>query len=269
VSGTLITFIGAGNMADALIRGLLARGVRRPGEVLATDVSPERREAMAARHGIRTSADNAAACEGADWVVLAVKPQVLPDVLKALAGRLSPAARVLSIAAGIRTAKIEDALGGAPRVVRAMPNTPALVGRGASALCAGRHARPADLDEAERLLSAVGLVVRVGEDDMDAVTALSGSGPAYVFVLVEAMLAAAARMGLEPATARALTRATVAGAAELLAPDDADPSELRRRVTSKGGTTEAALRVLDDRHVLESIVQAIRRAQERSRELAR
>ena len=184
-----IVFIGAGNMAEALVRGLLAAGVASAEHLFVTDVLPARRAHFLSRYSVAGGADNADAARSADVIVLAVKPQQMPDVCRELAGALPRDPLILSIAAGATTARIEEWLGGAARVVRAMPNTPALVGAGVTALAPGRRATAADLDRAERLLGAVGAVVRVGEDALDAVTAISGSGPAYVFYLAEAMRA--------------------------------------------------------------------------------
>lgn len=263
-----LVFLGAGNMAEALIKGLIAQGVVSADRIVATDVRPERLDELRARYGIGTSTDNAAAVAGADAVVLAVKPQQMAEVLAGIRAALPAAALVISIAAGKKAAMIETALGGTARVVRVMPNTPALVGAGASAVAAGRHATDADLTLSERLLGAVGLVVRVAEDRMDAVTALSGSGPAYVFHLAESMLEAAARMGLDPAVAKQLTVQTIAGAAKLMAESAEPPSVLRERVTSKGGTTAAALAVLGERGVHPAVVDALQAACARSRELS-
>ncbi len=261
-----IVFIGAGNMAEALVKGLRAAGV--PGARMGvTDVRPERLAWFRDRYGVAGTADNAAAAAGADLLVLAVKPQQFDEVLPALCGA-GGRALVVSIAAGIPTARIERALGAASRVVRAMPNTPALVGAGVSALCAGSRAGEADLARAERILRAVGSTVRVPESLMDAVTAVSGSGPAYVFRLMEAMEAAARRQGLAPDVARALVGGTVLGAGRLAVESGRAPDELRAQVTSKGGTTEAAFRVLEDRDLAGAMDAAMDAAARRARELA-
>jgi len=268
MSGDLV-FLGAGNMAEALLQGVL-HNARWPRErLVVTDIVAERREKLAHQFGVRALADNAAAVRGAALVVLAVKPQVLLGVLAGIRAALPAEALVLSIAAGVPTGRIEAALSGAARVVRAMPNTPALVGCGAAAICAGRQATADDLAAAERLLGAAGLVVRVAEKDMDAVTALSGSGPAYVFYLMEAMLEAARRMELPAAVAQPLVYATIKGAAELIQQQGLPPQELRRRVTSPGGTTAAAMDVQDRRQVMAALVEAMLAAHRRAGELAR
>lgn len=263
-----LVFIGAGNMAEALIKGLVGRGVVISTAITATDVRPERLEEMKQAFGIHATADNQAAVANADAIVLAVKPQQMADVLADLKSSLPKTALVISIAAGKRAAMFESALGDGTRVVRVMPNTPALVGAGASAIARGRWATEDDLAMAEELLGAVGLVVRTDESMMDAVTALSGSGPAYVFYLAEAMLEAAKRMGMDANVSKQLTAATIAGAAKLMAESNDPPSVLRERVTSKGGTTAAALGVMNDRKVFDAVVDALLAAAARSKELS-
>jgi pyrroline-5-carboxylate reductase len=268
-SGRKIVFIGAGQMAEALVRGLLAAGLARPEDLLVTDVSPDRLAHFRARYGIDGGNDNAAAARLADALVLAVKPQVLPEVCRGLVGALTHDPLTISIAAGVPAARIEDWLGGSARVVRAMPNMPALIGAGMTAIAPGRRATAKDLERAEQLLGAAGAVVRVREEELDAVTAVSGSGPAYVFYLAEAMRAAAEGLGLGPSLADTLVRRTILGAGRLLeAEREANPEELRRRVTSKGGTTEAAVGVLETRGVRAAIVEAVRAAAARARELS-
>lgn len=264
-----IVFIGAGNMAEALVRGLVGPGGRSPGTLVVTDPRAERCAFFWERFGVRGLSDNAAAVQGADVVVLAVKPQVMGEVLGGLTSALPVQARLVSIAAGIRCATIEAVFAHQPSVVRVMPNTPALVGQGVSALCPGRWAREADLVQAEALLRPVGTVVRVEESQMDAVTALSGSGPAYVFYLMESMLRAAAELGLAPAVARQLVYQTVAGAAALAADSTEAPEVLRARVTSKGGTTAAAIGLMDERGVCDALAAAVRAAHRRAGELSR
>lgn len=263
-----LVFIGAGNMAEALIKGLVGRGVVNSTAITATDVRPERLEEMKQAFGIHATADNKTAVANADAIVLAVKPQQMADVLADLKSALPKTALVISIAAGKKAAMFESALGAGTRVVRVMPNTPALVGAGASAIAGGRWTTDDDLAMAEKLLGAVGLVVRTDESMMDAVTALSGSGPAYVFYLAEAMLEAAKRMGMDANISKQLTVATIAGAAKLLAESSDPPSVLRERVTSKGGTTAAALGVMNDRKVFDAVVDALLAAAARSKELS-
>ena len=183
-----IVFLGAGNMAEALAKGLIASGLCTAGRIRVADVSEERREHFRKEYGIEASASNVEALQGADVVVLAVKPQVMNGLLEEIKPAVEKRAVVISIAAGVSTARLEAGLGEGAKVVRVMPNTPALVRMGASGLCAGQWAGETDIEIAESILRAVGITVRVSEPDMDSVTALSGSGPAYVFYLMEAML---------------------------------------------------------------------------------
>jgi len=263
-----IAFIGAGNMAEALIRGLLATKTVPSEKIIATDVRAERLQQLNQEYGVRTASDNKAAVCQADVVVLAVKPQQMSAVLKGSGFRVQGSQLVISIAAGISTERIERELGGQPRVVRAMPNTPALVGAGAAAVCAGKDATEEDLATAEMILSAVGICVRVEESLMDAVTALSGSGPAYVFLVTEAMTAAGVKAGLNEELARKLAVQTVRGTGQLLATTGEKPEVLRQKVTSPGGTTAAALKVMGERKLMEIFGEAIEAAARRSRELS-
>ncbi len=262
-----IAFVGAGNMAGALIRGLVASGAYPASAITASDVRPEALAALRAAHGIATTANNRDAVREADVVVLAVKPQVIHDALDDLAAALHADALVLSIAAGVPTATIESRLAPNARVVRAMPNTPALVGAGATALCPGAHATHADLDIAEALFRAVGIVVRVEEAQMDAVTALSGSGPAYVFMMIEALVDAGVKVGLGRDIAATLAAETVFGAAKLLRDTGEAPEALRAKVTSPGGTTAAGLAALEERGFHDALFAAVERATARGREL--
>jgi pyrroline-5-carboxylate reductase len=268
MNGKLV-FLGAGNMAEALVSGLVACNRWSRKHMVVTDIAPERRARFVQKFNVQALDNNAAAVADAEVVVLAVKPQMLPEVLAGIRTALPADALVLSIAAGITTAKIENLLGGRVRVVRAMPNTPALVGCGVAAICGGRNTKPADMDVAENLLSATGEVVRVDESAMDAVTAVSGSGPAYVFYLMEAMLEAARQLGLPGDVARKLVYTTVKGSAELILQHGVPPEELRARVTSKGGTTAAAIEVKDRREVKAAIIEAVLAAHRRAGELAR
>lgn len=264
-----VAFLGAGNMAEALVRGLLAGPVCDSGQLVVTDVRPERLAYFQSTFGVSGTADNNVAVAQADVVFLAVKPQQLREVAEGLTGHLKADALVLSIAAGVRTATLEQWLGPDVRVVRAMPNTPALVGAGITAICGGRRATAADLALAETLLRAVGAVLQVNEPDMDAVTAVSGSGPAYVFYFMEALMKGAQQLGLTSAVARQLVLGTLAGATKLAEQSDVGPEVLRERVTSKGGTTAAALEVVKARQVAETWVDALAAAQRRSVELSK
>lgn len=261
-----IVFIGAGNMARALIGGLIANGSKH--RVLATDPDPASRAAVESELGIGTLADNRTAVAQADTVVLAVKPQVIDDVLTGLAGAVDPGALVISVAAGISVGRIQGVLGTGQPVVRAMPNTPALYRAGATGLFVAQSCTADQRDRARELFEAVGIVAQVDDEaQMDTVTAVSGSGPAYFFALAEALTRAGTRAGLEPGTARALAEQTAAGAGRMLAESGDDAATLRTRVTSPGGTTAAALECLS-RGNLDALVQdAVDAAVRRGREL--
>jgi pyrroline-5-carboxylate reductase len=261
-----IAFIGAGNMASALIEGLIAAGTCPASHITATDVRADAVAALVQRHAIGAAADNAAAARAADVIVLGTKPQVFPAILPELAQVVDARKLVLSIAAGIPIAVIEGQLAAA-RVVRAMPNTPALVRAGATAIAPGRLASQADMDVAAAIFESVGIVERVPEALLDAVTALSGSGPAYVFLMVEALTQAGVGVGLPEATAAALAAQTVFGAGKLLHESGETPLVLRTKVTSPGGTTLAGLERLAQGGFGAVVASAVERATERAREL--
>jgi pyrroline-5-carboxylate reductase len=262
-----VAFIGAGNMAGALIRGLIGTGTVPADRIIAADPDRARLDALGSELGVRTAEDNAQALRSADVVVLATKPQVFPSVLPALGASLRPDALVVSIAAGISTKIIEGSLPAGARVVRTMPNTPALVGVGATAIAGGKHATDADLALVETLFQSVGLCVRVPESQIDAVTGLSGSGPAYVFAMIEALRDAGVREGLSEETSLQLAAQTVLGAARLLFEQNEPPETLRERVTSPGGTTRAGLDALEASGFAEVLAGAVRAATRRSNEL--
>jgi pyrroline-5-carboxylate reductase len=262
-----ITFIGAGNMAEAIVAGILNQKIIDPADLFVTDISEKRLFHFMMKYGVSTSDDNAYPASLSDVVILSVKPQVFPEIWPEIEEALNPDTLVVSIMAGVPSSKIAN---GKPiRVVRVMPNTPALIGEGAAGIAAGEFATKADLKMAETLMQAVGATVIVEEEELHAVTALSGSGPAYVFYLLEGMLKAAEQMGLEKSLARELALSTVIGAAKLMQETGEDADVLRKKVTSKGGTTAAALQTLDERGVNASIVEALLAAQTRSKELAR
>jgi len=261
-----IVFIGAGNMAEAIVSGILKEKVVAAADIFVTDISEERLTHFMMKYDVSTSDDNAYAVAQADVVVLSVKPQIFPSVWPEIDGSLKPNALVVSIMAGVPSATIAG--GKSIRVVRVMPNTPSLVGKGAAGIAAGEFATPEDIQLADQLMSAVGTTVIVEEEELHAVTALSGSGPAYVFYLLESMLAAADQMELEPALSRELALATVIGAAQLMQESGEAADALRNKVTSKGGTTAAAMNTMEERGVKDSIVAAMLAAQARSKELA-
>jgi pyrroline-5-carboxylate reductase len=261
-----ILFIGGGNMAAAIIGGLIAKDWPAA-SIHAVDVLPEALKRLEQQFGIRTSTDGAAAARNADCILLAVKPQQLRDVARSLAPAID-GKLVISIAAGIRGIDLARWLGPAARIVRAMPNTPALVSAGITGLHAMPGVSESQKQDAERILAAVGATFWVGsERDLDAVTAVSGSGPAYVFYFIEALEQAALELGLPAETARQSALATFAGAVKLALADSADPATLRARVTSKGGTTERAIGLLDQAAVKAAFVRAVRGAAERADEL--
>ena len=260
-----ITFIGAGNMSEAIIAGALKKEVVTADSVTVSDPLEERRNYMQHAYAVRAEEDNARAVANADVVVLAVKPQVFPCVWDSLQSTLSPTSLVVSIMAGVTSETI--AAGSELRVVRVMPNTPSLVGRGASGIAQGALATDSDMEVTERLMQAVGVSVRVQEDQLHAVTALSGSGPAYIFYIMEAMIKKAIELGLDKDSARLLCAETVGGAADLLANSEESPEDLRNRVTSKGGTTAAAIQVFEENDIKLTVSDAMKSAFKRSFEM--
>jgi pyrroline-5-carboxylate reductase len=263
-----IGFIGAGNMASALAGGLLARGWQAA-DIGLSDAVPAALEPHQ-KQGLFTSEDNRIIVERSDVLVLAVKPQVMAQVLMPLADLVQARQPlIISIAAGIPAASIERWLGGPVALVRAMPNTPALVQAGATGLYANGQVSAEQRATAEGLLGAVGLALWVDHEDLiDAVTAVSGSGPAYFFYVMEAMIKAGRELGLDESTARALTLQTALGSAQMAMAADVGPDELRRRVTSPGGTTERAVATFDEAGLREIFGQALTACAARGKELA-
>lgn len=263
-----ITFIGAGNMARSIIGGLTKQGYQ-PANLCASDPNPATLAVLQADFGIRVIEDNAAAVVDAEVVVLAVKPQVMKDVCSALQPHLPTRALIISIAAGIGCASISRWLGAERHLVRCMPNTPALVQMGASGLFAATGVTVEEKTIAENILAAVGTVAWVEDEDLlHAVTAVSGSGPAYFFLFLEAMEQAAVQQGLDPATARQLAVQTAAGTARLAQNSEVSLAELRRQVTSPGGTTEKAIAAFEQHHLRQTVDIAMQACANRSRELA-
>lgn len=269
LSSLKTVFIGAGNMAEALVAGMIREGLCNPAQITVTDVLQERLDLFASKFGVAVSRDNAAA-EGADIAVLAVKPQQMPAVLEALRPSAEKIGQTLfiSIAAGIPTSGIEAGLGKGSRVVRAMPNTPALIGAGITGLYAAPGVDREGRESAERILRAVGRALWVDDEAlMDVVTAVSGSGPAYVFYFIEALQNAGVAQGLPAETARLLAIETFVGAARLAAESGEPVTELRARVTSKGGTTAAAIESFNTAGVAAGIARGVEAAARRGREL--
>lgn len=269
LTGKKIGFIGAGSMTRALLDGLVHGGFVPPESITVTNRnSDERLRAVRERWGVRVTRDRAALAAGADILVLSCKPADVAQALSQTAPHVRPGQLVISVAAGVPTAVIEALLPPGAVVVRAMPNTSSRIRESVTAVCAGSRAGADTLALAEAVFSAVGKVVVVDEERMDAVTAVSGSGPAYIYYLMEALTEAGQAAGLPPEVARQLVLQTVYGAARMVLETGADPAELRREVTSPNGTTAAALAVMEELGVRPAVVAAVLRAAERARELA-
>jgi pyrroline-5-carboxylate reductase len=261
-----IAILGGGVMGETLLTALLAAG-QDASSIAVAEKNAERAEALRATHGVDIT-DSRSAVSVADLVLIVVKPQDVADLLPDVAGSLRRGAVVASFAAGVRTDQIEAALPAGTPVVRIMPNTPAVVGEGMFGASPGSACSDEQVSMVSGLLSAGGKFVVVDEKLQDALTAVSGSGPAYVFYLAEAMIAGGVQAGLDAATARELTTQTVLGAAKLLAESDEDAGELRRRVTSPNGTTAAAIATFDDRGVKDAVAEGVVAAARRSAELS-
>lgn len=269
LKGKRLAFVGAGSMTQALLDGLVGGGWIPPEAVTVTNrASDARLQAVRERWGVGVTRDRAALCAGADVIVLACKPADVAGAVAGLGPHVRPGQLILSVAAGVPTRAIESLLPAPTAVVRAMPNTSSRIRESATALAAGSRADAGALALAEAVFASVGQVVVVPEELMDAVTAVSGSGPAYVYYLVEKLVDAGEAAGLPRAVARQLVVQTVYGAARMVVETGAEPADLRRQVTSPNGTTAAALRVLEERGFGPALVAAVARAAERSRELA-
>ena len=275
-----VGFIGAGNIGEAMINGLIKSALCEPGQIWASDIRVARLRQLKDTYQIHATEDNIAVFDQADVVVLAVKPQHMDGVLDHLSRTFPRTIKgvklIISIAAGFPIARIErhlyqdldESSKGLLPIVRVMPNTPALVLAGMAGMSGNSYAGASDLNQARDLLSAVGRVIEFEEKDLDAVTALSGSGPAYVFYVIEALMEAGAGLGLRPSHALRLTMETIKGSVKLLEETGEAPASLRKKVTSKGGTTEAALNVLDRHGVKGHLMDAIRAAAQRSKVLS-
>jgi len=274
-----IGFIGAGNMGEAIIGALIQAGIFSSSMIYASDASKERLDMMKKTYGINVTDDNIRLFSESNIVILAVKPQQMNQVLSAIASdkdyQIKEHKLIISIAAGIPIKKIENLLYSPLEnhsrenlpIVRVMPNTPALVLAGMSGMSPNSYANPNDIQITHTILKSMGKVLEFKEDDLDAVTALSGSGPAYVFYLIESMIEAGIKVGLKPDEASVLTIATLEGAVKLIKERNEPAQELRRKVTSPGGTTEASIKVMEKNSVKQSIIDAIEAATMRSREL--
>jgi pyrroline-5-carboxylate reductase len=261
-----IGFLGAGNMAEALLRGLL-RGHADAERLCASGPRAERMLELRERYKIQTTVDNLVLVDTSEVVVLAVKPQIMRKVLDQISERLRPDALVVSIAAGIPVAAIEARLRPGTRVIRTMPNTPALVDAGATAISAGAHATRDDVSFAKRIFDAVGVSVVLDEAQLDAVTGLSGSGPAYIFLILEALSDAGVKVGLSRRTATLLAAQTVLGSAKLLLETKEHPGMLKDMVTSPGGTAITGLHTLEQGGLRTTLIDAVEAATKRSHEL--
>jgi pyrroline-5-carboxylate reductase len=261
--------IGAGNMAEAIVRGILRARLLAPGQIIVADVAAPRRALFTSELGIEAVEENTVVASQSQRLLLSVKPQQIKPALAGIGGVLRAETCVISIMAGISTGYIENNLGGSHgwRVIRTMPNTPMLVGRGMAGIAAGRHATPADIADARRLFEVAAKVIEVDEGQIDAVTAVSGSGPAYFFYFVEHLIRAGESLGLNAEQARMLAIQTIAGSADMLAASTDSPQELRRKVTSPGGTTQAAITHLDSMKAGDILADAVSAAARKSKEL--
>jgi pyrroline-5-carboxylate reductase len=264
-----IAFIGGGNMGEAMVASLLEKKLCQPADICVSDVSEPRREYLREQYGVAVTAGNRSAVKDRDIVVLAVKPQNLPEVLADLKGYLKPSQLVLSIVAGVKISTISQGLGHG-RVVRCMPNTPAQVGYGMSAWTATGEVTAAQKGQARAILGAMGREIYFdSENYLDMVTAVSGSGPAYVFLLAESLVDAAVKIGLPRQEAEELVSQTILGSAHLMQKSGKPPAELRRNVTSRGGTTERALQVFEQGGFARLVEEAVKAAWERAKELGK
>lgn len=269
IKGKTVGFVGVGNMGEALVKGLITAGLVPAGSIVATDVRTERLQQIARQYGIQAARDNRELVGRSDVVILAVKPQTMGAVLGEIEPAVTAHKLVISIAAGVPTSRLREKLPAAVRLVRVMPNTPALVLEGATAVAKAEGLHAGDLETVQEIFNAVGKVVVLDEELMDAVTALSGSGPAYVALVVEALADGGVNMGLDRATATTLAVQTVLGAARLLRETGLHPGQLKDMVASPGGTTMAGIAALEDGGLRRTFINAVERATQRSRELGR
>ena len=268
LKGKKVAIIGGGKMGSIIAQGLIDNKIVSSKDIIITDIDAARLEFLRSSMKVKVSANNEKAVKDADIIILAVKPQNMASTLKEISLSVNKSKLVISIAAGITTTFIENSLSKGVRVIRVMPNTPALVGEGAAAVAGGRYAKANDLKLARAIFDAVGISLEIEEKFMDAVTALSGSGPAYFFLIIEALIDAGLKTGLSRALAKQLATQTMLGAARLCIESDKEPAHLREMVTSPGGTTAAGLKVMEERKIREIITSAVEAATKRSRELA-
>jgi len=269
IKGKTVGFVGAGNMGEALIKGLLTAGLVPPDAIFATDVRAERVSQLERQYGVRKCGDNRELVGRAEVVILAVKPQVIPAVLREIAPGVTAHTLLVSIAAGVPTARLRAQLPPGARLVRVMPNTAALVLEAATAIAKAEGLHEGDLETVQEIFGAVGKVVVLDEELMDAVTALSGSGPAYIALVIEALADGGVAMGLDRGTAMTLAVQTVLGTARLLLDTGLHPAQLKDMVASPGGTTMAGVAALEEGGLRRALIGAVERATRRSRELGR
>ncbi len=267
--GQKVSIIGGGNMGEVLARGIISAGLTDAGSVTVSDVAGERLDYLKGKYGVNVTESNRKALEDAAIVILAVKPQNMGGLLRELSDFIGGDELFVSIAAGIPLRFLEENLGVKARVIRVMPNTPALIGAGAAALAAGNYATENDLALARGIFDSVGMTVVVKEELIDAVTGLSGSGPAYGFMIIEALKEGGVRMGLDEDTALTLAAQTLLGAAKLCLVGDKTPSELTDMVTSPGGTTIEGIKALKKGKLKETLISAVEAATSRSKELGK
>ena len=262
-----VGFLGAGNMGEAIIKGLLQTGLVPASSLAATDVRTDRLRQLADQYGIRGVTSNRELVTQSDVIILAVKPQIMGAVLKEIAGAVDRGRLLISVAAGVPVAALREGLGKPARLIRVMPNTPALVLEGVTAIARAEGLEPGDLELAQELFGAVGRAVVLDEDALDAVTGLSGSGPAYVAIVIESLADGGVKMGLDRATAMILAAQTVLGSARLILETGMHPGQLKDMVSSPGGTTIAGIAALEEGGVRRTFIGAVERATLRSREL--
>jgi pyrroline-5-carboxylate reductase len=263
-----IGFVGAGNMAETLLSGLLSTNRSKPSNIICSDVRQDRLETLKQTYGVQATSENTEVIREAQIIIYAVKPQIMAGVIKGTASALNASKLVISIAAGVPIAAIESSIQKDLRLIRAMPNVCVAVKEGATAIAAGKHAKKADIDLAMEIFSSVGRCVFLkGNNLMDAVTGLSGSGPAYIFMILDALADAGVKMGLSRQDARILSSQTVLGAAKMLLETQLHPGELKDMVTSPGGTTIAGLHALERGSLRNTLIDAVEAATQRSREL--
>lgn len=268
MKGKKLCFIGGGRMAEAIIKGLLNKGITTPEHIVVSEPRKDRGDFLSNKYKVKVFSENPSAIEGAEMVVLAVKPQVIREVLKEISTVVNTEQLIISIAAGIPTSLIAYYLGEKKRLIRAMPNTPAQIGEGATVLCGGGSSTPKDLQQTKIFFDSIGISIIIQETYMDAVTGLSGSGPAYIFLIIEALTDGGVKMGLPRDVAQSLVIQTLIGSARMVLETGDHPGQLKDLVTSPGGTTITGLHVLEKNGIRAALINAVEAATERSRELS-